>query len=720
MNRTEKRAIRFAKYQEDALLTSKLVIDVDSESFFQQYGVLSFQLSDTKAKFPYATLAGLPIQAVAGMYDQYVNNQNRFTTRYFILVKRADLREVRDFLGQQHIQGITADRMNPWNERIRQRVLATLAMHTLGRLKRDSPWMYHEGSLLLFDEINFDFDVETKGLVCLKMEIDRFLTLIARTQTYAHPASAEELRKYNREVFQLSSPVDGEFWSGKSLKPVTLSTDPKVELELEKYYIKKKMDEESKNQVPHWPYDPEKYVHGKLYVMWETVRQVNAIFEGMLRLRFNEVTDYEYDEYASEKQMKNYLTSYLSGRTIRINDPFDTARSRYLIEELIRKCHHEELLGENIRFTVNEGDAPLIISLCESQKLKKVEQSYYSKLLEREVPEIIQHMVVEYPNGSVPKPKVEAPETNVPEETDPAKTRKKAKKKNLSKERRILLELMVKECIRNLHLPAEMVEAAPGWTFWEYRMIDSKMIGSWMRIQGDGRLEFGPYYTSTHDPMLYFNEFALVELHYKGNTNLFSGSQDYKVLMKDGNVYLILTTAEVPILDGDLINEEYERIEAEDDTLSAFKRVEKVHRNFRGYIGFHFWEVEPFDKVLRSFAYISGYVKTKLQLSIRNNLDRLPHMRLLLLLSAERPDLVDEQLAEIKDLLKYGLGRWNEMMTYPYPFKFLAEYLDDQTERRYGFHWDQVSGKRIKEWDVERTKKLTNSGEAETFHFSPL
>ena len=720
MNRTEKRAIRFAKYQEDPLLTSKLVIDVDSESFFQQFGILSFQLSDTKAKFPYATLAGLPIQAVAGMYDQYTNNQNRFTTRYFILVKRADLREVRDFLGQQHVQGITADRMNPWNDRIRQRVLATLAMHTLGRVKRDIAWMYHEGSLLLFDEINFDFDLEKKGLVCLKMEIDRFLTLVARTQTYSHPESVEELKKCAGAVFQLSSVVDGECWSGKSLKPISLPPNLQEGLELEKYFIKKKLDEESKNQVPYWPYDPEKYVHGKMYVMRETVQQVNALFEGMIHLRFNEVTDYEYDEYASEKQMKNYLKSYLAGRTIRINDPFGTARSSFLIEDLIRKCHHEELLGDDIQFTINEGDAPLVISLCESLKLKKVEQSYYRKLQEREVPEIIQHMIVEFPNGRVPKQKEQAPADCEPEETDPTKKRKKAQKKNISKERRILLELMVKECIRNRHLPAEMVEAAPGWTFWEYQIIDSKMIGSWMRIQGDGRLEFGPYYTSTHDPMLYFNEFALVELHYKGNTNLFPGSQDYKVLMKDGNVYLILTTAEVPILDGDLINEEYERIEAADDTLSAFKRVEKVHRYFRGYIGFHFWEVEPFDKVLRSFAYISGYVKTKLQLSIRNNLDRLPHMRLLLLLSAERPDLVDEQLAEIKDLLKYGLGRWNEMMTYPYPFKLLAEYLDDQTERTYGFHWDQISDQRIKEWDVERTKKLANDGGAETFHFSPL
>ncbi|MDY4526884.1 MAG: hypothetical protein SPE11_03060, partial [Parabacteroides sp.] len=262
MNKTEKRAIRFANYKEDPLLTSKLIIEVDPESFFKQYGVLSFQLPEDKPKFPYATLAGLPVLSVAGIADQYPSIQNRFTTRYFFLVKRDDLREVRDFLGQQHIQGITADRLNPWNDRIRQRVLATLAMHTLGRVKRDSPWMYHEGSLLLFDEINFDFDLETKGLVCLKMEIDRFLTLIARTQTYAHPASAEELRKYTGEVFQLSSPVDGEFWSGKSLKPVTLPTDPNVELELDKYYIKKKLDEESKNQVPHWPYDPEKYVHG--------------------------------------------------------------------------------------------------------------------------------------------------------------------------------------------------------------------------------------------------------------------------------------------------------------------------------------------------------------------------------------------------------------------------------------------------------------------------
>ena len=42
------------------------------------------------------------------------------------------------------------------------------------------------------------------------------------------------------------------------------------------------------------------------------------------------------------------------------------------------------------------------------------------------------------------------------------------------------------------------------------------------------------------------------------------------------------------------------------------------------------------------------------------------------------------------DMLKFGFGRWNELMTYPFPFKFLYEYLDKWCLDKTGRHWDEI------------------------------
>lgn len=716
MNRQEKKAKRFATYQEDPLLTSKLVIDLDQDVFTSKYGIISFQMSDDKERFSYASLSGMPVVSVTGLSDLYPNTPHQFTTRYFVLVERKDLQQVRDFLGQQKVCGITTGRMIQWNERIRKRVIASLALNSLGRLKQDQRWMYHEGSLLLFDEINFKFNLEKKGLVCLKLEINRFLTLIARTQTYSHPESLKELKERQGNVFQLASALDGELWTGKSLKPVVLPSKRIKKSELEQYYIKKAMDEKNRNVVPHWPFAPENYVHGKLFVMWEALRLVNEVYAGMLKLHFNAISDYTYDEYASDKKMTDYLVTYLKGKEIRIVDPFQTHRSRAFIEEMVRKWQDESLMDGDIHFTETGDDPDMVISLCEEKEKKdgkekkKVKHTYYHKLQERSASRTVQHVVLEFPNAVV-KPKESKKDHTVEQNADNQQQQKNTKGqteknyKNLGKERRILLELMVKDCIRKRRMPAETVEGAPGWTFWEYRLHGGKIVGSWLRIHSDGELEFGPFYTSMREPMMDFNEFVYDVMYYTGPTGPFSGSQDYKVLTKEGNVFMIITSDEVPILDGAAIDAKYERINGAGEKLSDLKRADDAHRFFRGYVGFHFWEVEPFDKVLRTFAYISGTTLKKLQTPPSKKLDKLPHMRLLLVLHAEHPDLIEEQVTEITGLLKYGLGRWQDMMTYPYPYKFLSEYLDNETECLYGFHWQEVCPKRINDLDKSGPKK---------------
>ena len=45
---------------------------------------------------------------------------------------------------------------------------------------------------------------------------------------------------------------------------------------------------------------------------------------------------------------------------------------------------------------------------------------------------------------------------------------------------------------------------------------------------------------------------------------------------------------------------------------------------------------------------------------------------------------------EIVEMLKFGFGRWNELMTYPFPFKFLQVYLDNANEIAFSKHWCEI------------------------------
>ena len=762
MNKDEKKAIRFALYKEDPLLTSRLDVEIDETRFFERYGVICFQSEDPKMRhLPYESLTGLPILAVAGIGDRFLPDVTRFSIRFFLLVEREDMAKVCDFLRGKPVKGIVLDRMIPWNEKQKKRVIASLAVNSLGRiLKSASRKMYNTGALLLFDDRNFGFDRETDGIVGLKIEVSPYLILTAETATFSHPYSVEQLEKYTGDVFHLSSRIEGDLWIGDTLKPISIEQGKESAIPLEELYIRKG-NYGSHNIVEHWPFDRENYTRGKLFAMWEMVREVNQRYKGMVRLSFNQVTSYEYDEYESSKEMMASLYHYMRGREISIIDPFQGERSRQAIENLKVKWHHPDLMGEDIRFTENDLSCPMLIYLTdekpsqnELEKAKRVLKGEKKKEDEKDskwTPEYaktllsdeayhrlddlsglgghaVQHVIVPYLHAPVKdkkkKDKEKEDSTALAEplspplnedfadivldeeemtDTVPKDEQKKTtpKKKGLAKARRILMELMAKECVLLRKIPSEMVSVAPGWRFWEYKIIDGVITGSWLEILPDGRMEIGPFHNTVSKTPYFYELFVEDVLRYPGNPRVFQGAQDYRVFSKEGNVYMIINTDEIPMLDGEVIDAEYERIETEKDKLSAFKRVDDVHRNFRAYIGFHMWETETFDKVPRAYAYTNGVYRTELNISEKGGIMRMPRIKLLYVLSAERPELIDNQLSEIVQLLKHGMGRWREMMTYPLPYKFLGEYLDREAECVYGFHWYEVNQKRVRAFEKE-------------------
>lgn len=171
-----------------------------------------------------------------------------------------------------------------------------------------------------------------------------------------------------------------------------------------------------------------------------------------------------------------------------------------------------------------------------------------------------------------------------------------------------------------------------------------------------------------------------------------NGAKDYMALKKDGNVYLIVDTEEIPILDAKEIDEGYDEVVNNGETIAMFRRKKNVHKYLRGYIGFHLWKSEGIDgKANDSFSYISGINKEKIKFINGNKMDKMPRARKIFILKTNNQALVDSHIKEICSMLKFGFGRWDELMTYPFPFKFLLEFLDNAAETAYSKHWEEIS-----------------------------
>ena len=72
-------------------------------------------------------------------------------------------------------------------------------------------------------------------------------------------------------------------------------------------------------------------------------------------------------------------------------------------------------------------------------------------------------------------------------------------------------------------------------------------------------------------------------------------------------------------------------------------------------------------------------------------MDKIPRARRIFILNKEKPENVENDIMEISAMLKYGFGRWNELMTYPFPFKFLQDYLDDACETVFPKHRSEIT-----------------------------
>jgi hypothetical protein len=113
------------------------------------------------------------------------------------------------------------------------------------------------------------------------------------------------------------------------------------------------------------------------------------------------------------------------------------------------------------------------------------------------------------------------------------------------------------------------------------------------------------------------------------------------------------------------------------------------------HIGFHLWKSDGIDgEINGSYSYISGTNSENMQITQGTKMDKMPRARRIFILHRENPSTVKAEIMEIVKMLKFGFGRWNELMTYPFPFKFLQEFLDDVAETVFSLHWKDITYKK--------------------------
>ena len=645
------------------LTTNKISIEYDKENFFSSYSVVSYYSFDKEYKnLAYEQLADVPFFSVCGIRAKW-NDVLYPCTRFFIMVKKGEASTIINSLREYDQIRFKIDDLEDYTTKQQQRIIASLAINSLGQMKADR-MMYNNGYLLICDDKNFLIPQSKKELVCLKIEVNDFLILTAKTTSFSSPKSYDELKKKNC-VFQVSKDIHGQWWSGMAIQPIILRKMKGNYPAIDTLYVQKKRFPDKHNIVPYWPYNPEDYSHGRLFALSQIVDLVNTKYSHLIRIEFVDSSVIYYDAYKPDKDTLRFLTEYLSGKSIFIDNPFGKSADTLVAQ---MKAQFQSIMQDRLIFHEKQAVGDLVVKLCEP-KDEEIAETHYTKSFYRSTlsGSALQHKIF-YNN----------------EKEDAV---------SISEARRILMELLVKDCIIKRTLPKQFGDLAEGWEFIRYKIHDDSIIGASLQMNSNGEMEIKDYGFTSNQPPVPFASFVVENLCYTEPEKI-HGSRDYMALKKDGNVYLIIDTDEIPVLDVQFIDEAYNDIVNGDMPLSFFKRKDEAHKYLRGYIGLHLWQTEGLNgEPNGAYSYISGTNSENMQILKSTKMDRMPRVRKVFILHKVDDASGEYQITQIMDMLRFGFGRWNEMMTYPFPFKFLQEYLDDACEISFSKHWSEITVK---------------------------
>lgn len=640
----------------------------------------------------YENLSDVPFLSVVGIKEFWFNHSPSFI-KFFVLINKSQEDQVLASLRSYDNIVSKIDDLLDYKFTVQQRIIASLALNSLGDTQNNN-YLYNNGSLIVCDDLNFGIKKEY-GFVCLKIELDRYLVLSAHTNTFNSIEKIEELYNYNNCIFQISQFIDGDLWSGSIIKPVNLKTLDRKSLnqeQLNNLYILK-ANQYKRNTVPYWNLNVDSYSHGKLFVLAQIVQSINDKFKDLIKLSFTDNKDHlcDYFEAQTGKMLLPLLEKALKNLKLYFSDPFCEKQSIMLIEQFKTICNN--LFANTLIFVNTQEEADIIIRLCED-KDEKDKDDYYIKgqELEQFSSYALQHIIY----NRITKTATNTYLINKNVNTVSNNTKQPKEPKLITKEatRRILIELAIKYSLIKRTMLEELTFLTDGFEFIRYKIKNNNVHGASLKILADGTMQFHKYGILDDNflNLQNFDYFAKTTLNFYKDSAILNGIQDYKVLKKEGNVYLIIDSNEIPVLNTKEIDELYYYMKKDPKKypVSMFKRREIQHKYIGGILGGHLWYTAGLEEGELAYAYSMGFFYNSIKTRDKNYIVRPPRVRYIFILAQENPHLVQLHINQIMNMLKVGFGRYNELMTYPFPFKFLYEFLNNETLKKLKCHWENA------------------------------
>ena len=168
------------------ITTNRIEVSWDKDKFFAKYSIVSYYSTAPERKnLAYEQLGDVPFISVTGIRGRW-GAQHFPSVQFFILTAKEKGQEVLNSLRAYNDVKAWNNTLEKYGEKVQQRIIASLAINSLGK-KKNSNMMYNDGSLLVCDDKNFGARKSRKELVCLKIEVNEYMNLTARTTSFSNP-----------------------------------------------------------------------------------------------------------------------------------------------------------------------------------------------------------------------------------------------------------------------------------------------------------------------------------------------------------------------------------------------------------------------------------------------------------------------------------------------------------------------------------------------------
>lgn len=687
-------------------------IDVDIKpDFFNQFAIISYSCQKDRY-IPYERLGSKQNLSVVGIKEKWLPNQMPLN-RFFVLSKKEDAQDILDNLRSMPDISSAMDDLSRYDVAVQKRIVASLLINSLNRYK-ETKSTYNYGRLYVMDEQNFHLKKKKGEVVCLSVELNKFLVLTANTVTLTECSSMKQLEKYyyRRACFRYNHALLGENWSGDILSAFTFTKG--MDLKFSEIYIQRKRNKKTHNVVSQYRWEEDQLYDDKNGVKKQIVDSVNKHYGQWVTLSFCQFPVMKYSSYTSfmyTKDLNRMMEFYIQGKTVYFENPFALEDSKYVtfMENV------KDAMKSSMNFPVNFEDynkdtytEGMVVKLAmpkpekneteeaeDCNETEEAEDVSYTKNEELSRYQVLQHCV--YMESASKKIK----------EKD--KEKENCGQYSQSAAKRMIIELMVKEAVAKGKLHHQLASLIEGWEFYLFRNIDEYIYGASMQSSPDGSVQFQSYNGMEDENYETDCEFFIEDvLTYRGTPKWLDLSSVYRIMKKGGNIYLIIDTDENPIVDSSKMESLYEThreieksetgesVAYQKNALNEMRCVGNVHDYIKGVFGFRMWERNAIIGDLPTFSYIVG-VNTGKNLPAMHHLQKMPRTKRIVILQANNKEAIPTHLEEFESMLKQIFGRYNEMECYPFPFKFLQEYLDRSTLIRKGIHWSSLKSEKENE-----------------------